>query len=118
MAHERLGEIRAEVTVNGDVSGQLAVGSNIVQMRVDRVHGNVVTVLPPGATPNVAARPGPVRLMPRPPTVVFGREDETSEALAALTAHRSVAVQASSGMGKSTLVGHLAHHPDVTATHA
>jgi beta-lactam-binding protein with PASTA domain len=117
MEDEEAGEIRAEVTVTGDVSGQLAVGSNIVQMRVDRVLGNVVTVLPPGATPNVAPRPHPLRLVPRPPTAVFDRVDETAAAVAELAAHRSVALQASPGMGKSTLVHHLAHHPGVAAAY-
>ena len=54
-----VGEIRATVTVGGDVSGQLAVGSNIVQMRVGNVLGNLVNVLPPDARVNVAPRPVP-----------------------------------------------------------
>ncbi len=117
MPEQEPGEIRAEVTVTGDVSGQLAVGENIVQMRVDRVLGNVVTVLPPGATPNITARPHPLRLLPRPPTAVFDRVDETQAAVAELAAHRSVALQASPGMGKSTMVQHLAHHPDIAAAY-
>jgi hypothetical protein len=32
------------------------VGENIVQVHVDRVLGNVVTVLPPGFAPRVTAR--------------------------------------------------------------
>ena len=117
MPEQEPGEIRAEVTVTGDVSGQLAVGENIVQMRVDRVLGNVVTVLPPGATPNITARPHPLRLLPRPPTAVFDRVDETQAAVAELAAHRSVALQASPGMGKSTMVQHLAHHPGIAAAY-
>ena len=58
------GEIRTEVTVTGGVSGQLAVGENIVQVHVDHVLGNVVTVLPPGSAPRVTPRPHPVRLVP------------------------------------------------------
>jgi hypothetical protein len=53
-----VGEIRANLTVGGDVSGQLTVGSHIVQMRVDTVLGNLVTVLPRDALANVAGPPG------------------------------------------------------------
>jgi hypothetical protein len=58
-------EIRTEVTVEGNVSGQLAVGSNIVQMRIDRVDGNVVNLLPPGSRPRVTERPLPISVLPR-----------------------------------------------------
>ena len=51
-----VGEIRANVTVGGDISGQLAVGSHIVQMRVDTVLGNLITVLPKGARAKITAR--------------------------------------------------------------
>src|SRR3954469_17480915 len=59
-----VGEVRTSVTVGGDVSGQLAVGSHIVQMRVDSVLGNLVTVLPPNAKPNSSPRPVPINLVP------------------------------------------------------
>src|SRR3954453_13869672 len=79
-----VGEIRTSVTVGGDVSGQLAVGSHIVQMRGDTVLGNLVTVIPPDAKANVRARPGPISLLPRPPALVVDRESETALAVQAL----------------------------------
>ncbi len=107
MAQQGVEEVRAEVTVTGGV-GQLKAGPNTVRMRVDGTWGNVVTVAPKdGAT--VAARPHPVRLMPSP-TPVFDRVDETRQVLAELAAGRSVALQASPGMGASTLLRHVAHH--------
>ncbi len=111
------GEIRTEVTVTGGVSGQLAVGDNIVQVHVDRVLGNVVTVLPPGSAPRVTARPHPVRLVPGRAMPVFDRAAETARVLAELMAHRPVVLQAPPGMGKSTMVHHVAHHPDVDAAY-
>jgi hypothetical protein len=106
-------EIRTEVTVEGNVSGQLAVGSNIVQMRIDRVDGNVVNLLPPGSRPRVTERPLPISVLPRRPVPMFDREDETALVVAEVAARRPVEVHAPSGAGKSTLLRHLAYHTPV-----
>ena len=116
MAHRGVGEIRADITVTGDVVGLLARGTNTLRMRVERVRGNAVTVRPPSA-PDVVARPYPVRRLPRRPAAVFGREDETEQVLAELAAYGSVALQASSGMGATTVLRHVAHHPDIAAAY-
>src|SRR3954468_15978021 len=97
-----VGEVRTSVTVAGDVSGQLAVGSHIVQMRVDTVLGNLLTVLPPDAKANVTPRPLPISLVPRRPGLLIGRQDETALAVQALAGRRPVEIQAPAGMGKST----------------
>ena len=97
------------MTVAGDVSGQLAVGSNIVQMRVDTVLGNLVTVLPPDAKVNVTPRPVPISLVPRRPALLIGRQNETAIAVEALSTRRAVEIYAPPGMGKSTLLRSLAH---------
>src|SRR4051812_15810711 len=104
-----VGEVRTSVTVAGDVSGQLAVGSHIVQMRVDTVLGNLLTVLPPDAKANVTPRPLPISLVPRRPGLLIGRQDETALAVQALAGRRPVEIQAPAGMGKSTLLRSLAH---------
>src|ERR687894_305224 len=113
-AGEPVGEIRTSVTVGGDVTGQLAVGSHIVQMRVDTVLGNLVTVLPPDARANVTPRPVPISLVPRRPTFVVGRQQETARAVEALSTRRPVELHGPAGMGKSTLLRSLAHHLPVT----
>src|SRR3954451_23817043 len=97
-----VGEVRTSVTVSGDVSGQLAVGSHIVQMRVDTVLGNLVTVLPTDAKANVTPRPLPISLVPRQPAVLIGRQHETTLAVDALSGRRPVEICAPAGMGKST----------------
>jgi hypothetical protein len=108
-----VGAIHADVTVGGDVSGQLAVGSHIVQMRVNTVLGNLVMPLPRNAKVNVAAQTGPVRLRPRRPALMLDRQGETSRVLSALYQHQPVDVRAPAGMGKSTLLRFLAYHPPV-----
>ncbi len=107
--HAPVGEVRTSVTVAGDVSGQLAVGSHIVQMRVDTVLGNLVTVLPPDAKVNVTPRPVPISLVPRRPALLIGRQNETASAVEALSTRRAVEIYAPAGMGKSTLLRSLAH---------
>src|SRR3954468_21667897 len=110
---QAVGEIRANVTVGGDVSGQLAVGSHIVQMRVDTVLGNLITVLPKGARAKVTARPIPISLVPRRPALMVDRRQETALAVEALSTGRPVELYAPAGMGKSTLLRFLAHQAPV-----
>ena len=112
MAHRGAGEIRADVTVTGDAIGQLARGRNTLRMRVDRVRGNAVTVRP-AAAPGVVLRW--VRFPPGPRGPVFGRDDEVEQVLAELAAYGSVALQAPPGMGATTVLRHLAHHPTLAA---
>src|SRR3954469_4569867 len=97
-----VGEIRASVRVDGDVSGQLAVGSHIVQMRVDTVLGNLVTVLPPDARAAITPRPVPVPLVPRRPALMSGRRKEATLALDSVSVRGPVEIHAPPGMGKST----------------
>src|SRR3712207_3742182 len=111
-----VGEIRTSVTVGGDVTGQLAVGSHIVQMRVDTVLGNLVTVLPPDAKAHVTPRPVPISLVPRRPAFLVGRHEETRLAVEALSTRRPVELYAPAGMGKSTLLRSLAHQLPITET--
>jgi hypothetical protein len=108
-SHAPVGEVRTSVTVAGDVSGQLAVGSHIVQMRVDTVLGNLVTVLPPDAKAKVTPRPVPISLVPRRPAFLVGRQNETARAVEALAARRAIELYGPAGIGKSTLLRSLAH---------
>ncbi len=110
-------EIRTEVIVSGDDGGQLSVGANLVGMRVDGARGNAVTVLPAGSAPKITPRRYPIRLMPRRTVPFFDRVDETQQMLAELTVHRSVVLQAPPGVGKTSLVRHIAHHPGLAAAY-
>lgn len=89
-----------EVHVGGDVTRQLAVGNNNVQ--VDADHGAVVTVFE-GKPVVPRRRPTPVLLPPRPFPGLLGRAAE-------------VAQQAAPG-NRSTAVEHLDHlHEAITAS--
>src|SRR4051794_34499668 len=93
------GEIRTSVSVGGDVNGQLAVGSHIVQMRVDTVLGNLMTVLPADARANVTPRPVPITLVPRRPALMVDRRHETALAVEALSSRRPVQLHGPAGGG-------------------
>ena len=104
-------DVRASVKIDGDLSGLLVIGNNnIVEMRIDTMTGNLITQLPPGSKPTVKPRPVPVLLRPRRPLPMFDRRDETALTLSALSAGQVVEFYAAPGMGKSTLLRHLAHN--------
>src|SRR3954447_17693057 len=109
-----VGEVRTSVTVSGDVSGQLAVGSHIVQMRVDTVLGNLMTVLPADARANVTPRPVPITLVPRRPALMVDRRHETALAVEALSSRRPVQLHGPAGVGEATLLRSLAHQMPVS----
>ncbi len=98
-----------EAEINGSVSGQVAVGSHILQ--IGSVHGGVVNVAVPGQAPVPRARPLPVLLRPRPFPGLVGRAEEVESAVAALRSARPVQLSGEPGAGKTALLRHLAYHP-------
>ena len=96
----------------GDVSGgsQVAVGSYIVQ--IGRIEGGVVNILngPPAAP---RPRPQPVLLRPRAFPGLLNRETETSNTIQALESRESVECSGEPGSGKTSLLRHLAYHPQL-----
>lgn len=108
---EQPGAVQATVTVGGDLSGQVAIGSDIVQMQIGTMYGNVITTAPADAAPAVTRRPRPVRLLPRAPSPFADRTSETGQVIDALLAHGAVNVTGPPGSGKSTLLRFVAHHP-------
>ncbi|HEV2736252.1 MAG TPA: AAA family ATPase, partial [Longimicrobiaceae bacterium] len=103
--------IQAEIS--GSVSGQVAVGTHILQ--IGSVHGGVVNVAVPEQRPVPRPRAAPVLLRPRPFPGFLGREDEVESAVAALRAARPVQLSGPPGAGKTSLLRHVAHHA-VTAS--
>lgn len=98
--------IQAEI--RGNVSGQVAVGSHILQ--IGSVHGGVVNVAVPEQRPVPRPRAAPVLLRPRPFPGLLGREDEVEAAVDALREARPVELSGPPGAGKTSLLRHLAHH--------
>jgi len=97
--------------IQGEISGQVAVGNYILQ--IGAIHGGVVNVAPSGEQPRPRPRPSPVFLLPRPFPGILDREAEVSTATAALQSAVPVEFYGQAGLGKTTLLRHLAHHlPD------
>src|ERR1700681_975724 len=93
-----------EVHVDGGVTGQLAVGENILQ--VDNSPGAIVNVYN-GKPIMPRRRPTPVLLPPRPFPGLLGRTAEVAAAKAALRAAQTFEYYAAAGWGKTSLLRSL-----------
>ncbi|MGH2523872.1 MAG: ATP-binding protein, partial [Anaerolineales bacterium] len=93
--------------LQGEVSGQVAVGNYIVQ--IGRNEGGVVNVaLGQPALPR--ALPTPVLLRPDPFLDLLDREVEVNTVLAAVRSTRRIEFYGQPGLGKTALLRHLGHH--------
>lgn len=97
------------VHIEGGVSGQVAIGNNILQ--IGDVHGGVANVMAPGEKIQPKPRPTPIDLRPHPFPDLLDRETEIKAATAALQSAQPVEFHAAAGSGKTSLLRHLAHHP-------
>lgn len=100
------GSVRA--AISGEVSGQIAVGNNIVQNNV--AHGGIVYMAAPGERPLVRERRKPVYLRGRRPRELAGRGQEVDTALRALRSGEPIQFYGPPGAGKTALLKHLAHN--------
>ncbi len=96
-----------EALIEGGVSGQVAVGNQNVQIHAD--HGAVVFFTPPGTQPMPRLRSLPVFQRPRPVRGLVDRQADISSALAAIGTSLPVGIHGAPGIGKSTLLRHLAY---------
>jgi hypothetical protein len=101
------------VTIDGDISGQVAVGNHIIQ--IGHVSGGLVYVARPGEQPTPQARPTPVLLRPRPMRGLLDRQVEKREITQAITAVSPAELHGKPGIGKSALLRHLAHQLPLNA---
>jgi len=103
------------VHIEGGISGQLAIGENILQ--IGDVHGGVVNVAMPEQKPQPKPRPSPVLLRPRPFPGLLDQETEIGAATAtfqsALRQTRDAAppveFYGQAGVGKTAIAEGLAH---------
>jgi len=107
MPAEPLDAIRAQI--QGEISGQVAIGRHIVQ--VGSIHGALVTVLPPEHAPPIRPRPTPIFLRPHPFPGLLDRSDEVASAIGGLQSAQPVELHGEAGVGKTSLLRHLAFHP-------
>jgi hypothetical protein len=94
--------------IQGDISGQVAIGNNIIQ--IGSVHGGVVNIVAPEQQPRPRPRPSPVFLRPQPVPELLDREAELGGAVSALESDLPVEFSGEEGVGKTTLVRHMAYH--------
>jgi beta-lactam-binding protein with PASTA domain len=113
--HRGPADVQARIFVGGDLSGQVAVGSNIMQVRVDTVHGDLITVAPGSSAPIIERRAPPVRLLPRRPATFLDRETETARILGSVFAAEAIGISGPTGVGKSAVLRHVAHEPQVVS---
>jgi hypothetical protein len=112
MANQTTAVERIEARVQGEVSGQIAVGKHILQ--IGSVHGGIVNVAVPGEQPRPKARSLPIQLRPRPFPGILNRTEESAAATRSLECGQSAEFFGESGLGKTVLLRHLAHKIDST----
>jgi len=98
-----------EAHVQGEISGQVAVGKYILQ--IGSIHGGVVNIAAPEQHPQPRPRPTPVFLRPRPFPDLLDREEEVRAATRSFQSTTPVAFHGEAGLGKTALLRYLAHHP-------
>ena len=99
-----------EAYLQGEFSGQVAIGNNIVQ--IGSVHGGVVYVVPDAEQVRPQPRHRPVSALPAKRLAFFGRDEVLSEALATLRERQPIEYHGVEGIGKTTLISRLAHTSD------
>ena len=101
--------VNIEAIVSGEVKGQVAIGNNILQ--IGSVHGGVVNIATPGTLAPPRPRPSPVLLRPRSFPGLLDRHAETSHVAVALRAAQPVEIDGEAGLGKTSLLRHIAYQP-------
>lgn len=101
-----------KLDIKGNVSGQVAVGSYILQ--IGDVNGGVVNVTAPSSTPRTTRRPAPVTLRPRPFQALLDREAEFTAVKEALQSSTPVSLFGDGGIGKTSFLRQLAYLPEIT----
>jgi hypothetical protein len=96
-----------QATIQGDVSGQVAVGSYILQ--VGDIHGGIVQIAPPSEGPSYSERTYPVNLRPRAFPSLLDREEEFAAVKTALQSSIPISIYGEEGIGKTSFVRQLSH---------
>ena len=103
-----------ETTLQDQTIGQLAtVGSTLL---IGSVHGALLNSRADSESV-VELRQTPIVQIPRAFAGLVGRQIEIELAISALQAKQTVEIYGQSGLGKSVLLRHLAHSPQVTTSH-
>jgi hypothetical protein len=98
---------RIEARVQREDSGQIAVGTHVLQ--IGSVHGGIVDAAATRPQPRPKARPVPIELRPRPFPAILDRDEESAAAIRALESLQSVELFGEAGIGKTVVLRHLAY---------
>src|SRR5688572_2083937 len=96
-----------EANIDGNVSGQIAIGSYILQ--VGDVNGGVVNIAPPAAQAGFKPRTRPINLRPRAFPGLLDRFQEVETIQTAVAASRPITVFGENGIGKTALLRQVVH---------
>ncbi|KAM3109158.1 hypothetical protein [Phormidesmis sp. 146-33] len=104
-----------ETTLQRETIGQIRVGHHLLSIGSE--HGALLGTAEEQSL-IAAPQPTPLVQVPRAFVGLLGRQTEIESAIAALQAHQTVEFYGESGVGKTALLRHLSHHPQVTTSHA
>lgn len=96
------------VNIGGEVSGQIAIGHNIMQIQN---YGGVVNVVKPSSRTPFKKRAGHVWQKPRAFPALLDRAQESQVIQSSIKSGISVSVFGQGGVGKTTFLSHMAHLP-------
>lgn len=102
-----------ETLTKGGASGQVAVGGYTVLFHAQ--HGAVAVIAPPESQPTPRLRSLPILQRPRTVRGFLGRQDDVAAALTSIATALPVGVHGPPGIGKSTLLRHLANSAEAAA---
>jgi hypothetical protein len=98
-----------QLNIGGDVSGQIAIGNNIMQIQNN---GGVVYVVEPSQRAKFEKISKPVQQRPRPYPPLLDRFHEAELVQSSLESALSVSVYGENGIGKTTFLSHMASLPE------
>ncbi len=97
-----------QLQVDGNVSGQIAIGDNILQ--IGELHGGVVNIIAPSQKPNFSPQARPVHIRPRAFSGLLDRAKELGDVAGALDVPESVSIHGRDGLGKTAFLRYLAYN--------
>lgn len=100
-----------QANIDGNVSGQIAIGSYILQ--VGDVNGGVVNIAPPATKLGFEPRKRPIDLRPRAFPGLLDRTKETELIQTAIASSRPVTLFGENGIGKTSLLRQVTHLPEL-----
>ena len=100
---------QVDFNVQGNISGQVAIGDFNYQVQIGNVYGGVVN-LPPAPIPAPRPVQAPVHILPTDFPDLLGRKTEINTAAATIQSGLPVEFSGEDGIGKTSLLHFLAHH--------